>query len=76
MDYLIAIMLGIVIGGYIVNFTNRKHEDVTPSGTFIIDLTDPMKDVCRLDLSEDLNFIYSKSQIVLDVKTIGEFTQD
>ena len=59
-------LIGIFVGGllYWLFFEHKK-----PSGTFIMDFTDPDKDVCRLDLDEDLNDIYKKKQILLNVET-------
>lgn len=66
MDFII----GILVGGLLFYvFSERKK----PSGTFIIDLSDPAKDVCRLELDENLNEIYEKKQIILNVKTFAEF---
>lgn len=36
-------------------------------GTFFMDFSDPEKDVCRLDLSEDINKIYKRKYIILKV---------
>lgn len=69
MDFLI----GLFIGGLLFYiFVDRTK----PSGTFVIDFSDPVKDVCRIELDENLNQIYEKKQITLKVKTIGETTQD
>lgn len=59
-------LIGIFVGGllYWVFFERRK-----PSGTFVIDFSDPKKDVCRLELEEDINNIWSKKYILLKVKT-------
>lgn len=65
MEFLIGIFIGALL--YYV-FSERKRT----SGTFIIDFSDPAKDVCRLELSEDINAIYSKKQIILNVETHGE----
>lgn len=63
-------VIGILVGGLLYYvFVDRKK----PSGTFIIDLSDPAKDVCRLELDENLNEIYEKKQIILNVKTFAEF---
>ena len=74
MEYLIMIVIGMIIGGGITYFTVLKENK--PSGTFVIDLSDPMKDVCRMEMDESLDSIYSKKQIVLNVKTFVEFSQD
>lgn len=62
MEFLIGIFVGALL--YYV-FGKRRDK---PSGTFVIDLTDPTKDVCNLELSENLNDIYMKKQIILNIK--------
>lgn len=59
-------LIGIFVGGllYWLIFCYKK-----PSGTFIIDFSDPTKDVCRLELDEDINDIYTKKRILLKIKT-------
>ena len=49
-------------------FGERKK----PSGTFVIDLRDPEKDVCRMEMDESLNDIYEKKQIILNVRVYEE----
>lgn len=61
LEFVIGIIVGLIL--YYV-FGGRKKT----SGTFIIDLTDPAKDVCRIELDDSLNDIYSKRQMVLNVK--------
>lgn len=62
-------ILGILIGGLLFwLFFERKK----PSGTFVIDLTDPTKDVCRFEMDESLNSIYTKKRIVLNVKVFED----
>lgn len=66
-------LIGIFVGGLLYYvFCERKH----PSGTFVIDFSDPMKDVCKLELDEDINDIYLKKQIILNVKTYGDISQE
>lgn len=69
MEFLIGIFIGALIFWL---FRDRKK----PSGTFFIDFSDPMKDVCRLELDENLNSIYSKKQIILSVKTVETISQN
>lgn len=65
LDFVIGIIVGIVAGIILhCMFGKRKK----PSGTFVIDLTDPTKDVCRIELDDSLNDIYSKRQMILNVK--------
>lgn len=61
-------VIGIFVGGllYWVFFERKK-----PSGTFVIDMSDANKDVCRLELDENLNSIYSKKSILLKIKALG-----
>lgn len=61
MDFLIGIFVGALL--YYV-FGKRKKT----SGTFVIDFTDPMKDVCRFELEESLNEMYLKKQVTFNVK--------
>lgn len=72
MEYLIAVVVGMLVGSFITYFIT-KH-DIKPSGTFVIDVTDPEKDVCRFEMDESLESIYSKKSIVLNVKTYDEMT--
>lgn len=64
MDFLIGIIVGALL---CFAFVEVKK----PSGSFTIDLSDSAKDVCTLNLYEDINDIYRKKQIVLKVKTIS-----
>ena len=72
MGYLICMIIGMIIGGGITYFT--VISEFKPSGTFVIDVSDPMKDVCRFEMTESLESIYSKKQIILNVKTYGDFS--
>ena len=62
MDFVIGIVAGIIVSYIFFQFAKRK-----PSGTFVIDLSDPMKDVCKLELEEDLETIYKKKQMILNI---------
>ena len=62
MDFVIGIVVGIVLSYIFIQFTKKE-----PSGTFVIDLSDPMKDVCRLELDENIESIYTKKQIILNI---------
>ena len=57
MEFIVGIWVGLLLF-YV--FGVRKK----PSGTFVIDLRDPEKDVCRLEMDDSLNDIYSKKQII------------
>ena len=61
MEFLIGILVGALL--YYV-FGERKKA----SGTFVIDLRDPEKDVCRMEMDESLNDIYEKKRIVLNIR--------
>lgn len=74
MDYLIFIIMGMVVGGgitYFITLSELKPQR-KPSGTFVIDVSDPMKDICKFEMDESLESIYSKKQIILNVKTYDE----
>ena len=65
MEITIGILIGMVIGVAIHRITvSRKRS----SGTFVMDFTDPMKDVFRIELDDDVNVLYSKKRITLRVK--------
>lgn len=72
MGYLVCIIIGMIIGGGITYFTIVSEHK--PSGTFVIDVSDPMKDICRFEMDESLDSIYVKKQITLNVRTYGEFS--
>ena len=61
MEFIVGVWVGLLLF-YV--FGVRKK----PSGTFVIDLRDPEKDVCRLEMDDSLNDIYSKKQIILNVR--------
>lgn len=68
----VCFVIGIFVGALLLYvFTNRKK----PSGSFTIDISDPDKDVCRLDLEEDLDDIWTKKYITLRVVTRGSNSQ-
>lgn len=69
MEFLIGIFVGALL--YWV-FVDRKHK----VGSFVIDFSDPMKDVCRLELDEDINVIYTMKDITLKVKTTRDISQN
>lgn len=61
MEFVIGIIVGLIL--YYI-FGERKKA----SGSFVIDMTDPEKDICRFEMDESLNEIYSKKYILLKVK--------
>ena len=72
MEFLFGIFIGCVVGWIL--FCDKKP--AKPSGTFIIDVSDIDSDLCRLELDENLNSLYYKKQIVLNVVTISDESQD
>lgn len=68
MEFVIGVIIGFLIGATSFKlYTDKKNKSV--SGSFIMDFTDPMKDICRLELEESLDSIYSKKRISLNVIT-------
>lgn len=68
MEFVIGVIVGFLIGATSFKlYTDKKSKKV--SGSFIMDFTDPMKDICRLELEESLDSIYSKKRISLNVIT-------
>lgn len=66
MDFILGFLIGGLIGLSLMLISTSKTNKV--SGTFVIDLRDPTKDICRFEMDESLNSIYSKKQITLNVK--------
>lgn len=71
---IVGFITGLLACLYIWHLSDSRKNNY--SGSFVIDLSDPMKDICRLELEEDIESIYSKKQITLLVKTIGEDSQE
>ena len=66
MGFIIGVIAGVIIGvwGYILT-----HK-TTPSGTFIMDFSNPDEEgFCKLVMDEDLNSIYTKKEITLRIET-------
>ena len=65
--------IGILVGGllYWLLFDHKKA-----TGTFVIDFRDPMKDVCRIELGENLNQICRKKRIMFNVKYYEDNSQE
>lgn len=72
MWYFLVLLIGITFGSVVTYFTISKK--LKPSGTFVIDVSDPMKDICRFEMDESLDSIYSKKYIVLKVESYAEFS--
>lgn len=62
-------IFGLLAGGLIVFLLVRRKK---PSGTLVIDFSDPNKDIFRFEFDEDLNAIYSKKKILFNVRTIND----
>lgn len=67
MVFLLGCLTGLFVGVTFMWIMTKKPESA--SGTFCIDFSDPMKDVCTLKLEQDINDIYNKERIVLNVET-------
>lgn len=63
---LICFIVGVLVGMTVIYITKPYDH---PSGTFVIDLSDPLKDVCRIEFDESIDDIYMKKSIVLNVRT-------
>lgn len=61
MEFVVGIIVGALL--YYVFGARRKY-----SGTFIIDFTNPDKDICRIELDEHPDIICSRKHISLKVK--------
>lgn len=70
MIYVTFLLIGVIIGVAVTCYVFKKTSK--PSGSFIIDVSDPMKDICNLQLDETLDSIFSKKKIILRVKTFTE----
>ena len=69
---ILVFLIGACVGGLIATILNSKKL----SGTFIIDFSDPIKDICRLELDDSLETIYKKKKIVLKVQTQDYISQE
>ena len=69
LEFIIGISVGIIL--YYI-FGNRKEI----LGVFVLDFSDPMKDVCRLELFHGPWSAYNKKYITLKVQTIGDIEKD
>lgn len=62
-------VIGIFVGCLLFWLYSRPKK---PVGTFVIDTTDPMKDVCTFELDKSLNYIYTQKRIVLNVRVVED----
>lgn len=65
---IILFLLGCLIG-VLVSYIYRKLHKPKTSGTFVMDFSDPTRDACRLVLEENLNDIYKKKYMILQIET-------
>lgn len=65
MDFLVGIFVGAFLFWVLVE---RK----TASGSFIVNLEDPMDETFKLEMYDSIGEICSKKQIFLNVKIIGD----
>lgn len=62
-------VIGILVGAFLFwVFAERK----VASGSFIVNLSDPMDETFKLEMYDDLGKICSKKQIFLNVKIIDD----
>lgn len=61
----VCILLDLLIG-YALGRLHGAHGQA--SGTLFVNMTDPEKDIFRLDIYEDFFSITGKSRVVLDIK--------
>lgn len=64
MEYVLCILVGLLIG-YFIGSRSKKGDYAT--GRFVVNSTDPEKDIFLLDL-DNVDDIYVKDKIVLDIK--------
>ena len=72
---MIQFLIGIFVGALLYYVFGERKKKPDFAGTFEIDLSDPMKDTCRLELDESLGEIYAKKEITLRVKTYANYTE-
>ena len=65
---LVLFLLGCSIGILASYIYSKLHKPKT-SGKFVMDFSDPTKDACRLVLEENLNDIYKKKYMILQIET-------
>lgn len=64
MELVIAYLLGCLNAILFVHIYNNMRK---PSGTFIMDFSNPEEEFCKLVMDEDLNSIYTKKSIILRI---------
>ena len=72
MDFIclvIGLTIGVFLGVIVMHIRTHRWRRKIVAGTFHIDFSDPMKDVCNLELDTNLNDIYMMKQMILNIKT-------
>ena len=71
MEFVIGILVGALLYWLFVDVRKKPK----PSGSFIIDLTNPEDETFRLEWDDSISEIYSKKYVILTVKVL-EDSQD
>lgn len=62
-------LIGIFVGGFLYwVFAERKRS----SGSFIVNMSDPMDETLKIEMYDSISEVCSKKQILLDVKILNE----
>lgn len=61
----IAVAIGLFCCGYLIGATSNNNPDC--DGEFVIDTTDPEKDICSLNLGVTYNEVTEKDYLVLKI---------
>lgn len=72
MDFVIGLIVGVILGVWGYALTHKR----IPSGTFIMDFSNPDEEFCKLVMDEDLNSIYTKKEIILRIDAKDFNSQD
>lgn len=67
MDFILFLAGGLV--GILVSYIYIKVHKPKTSGKFVMDFSDPTREACRLVLEENLNDIYNKKYMILQIET-------
>jgi hypothetical protein len=73
MELIIGILGGAVAGALLVYILLSRKK---PSGRFIMDFTNPAKDIFTVDLDDSFDDIYYKKHIVLEVQIFEDNSQN
>lgn len=66
MEFILVYLLGCLNAVLFVWIHNKSRK---PSGTFVMDFSNPDEEFCKLVMDEDLNSIYTKKEIILRIDT-------